>query len=124
MSETPESNPEPEKEETGNKPNGIGNVLSWTFGVLLILLGLGSPVPIILLIWVSMGAVLLPPVGDFVKKQWDFSITRKLKTLVLCSGLVLTFLLAALAASVNQGSGGQSDRGWLEQFYADYYGSY
>ena len=109
----------PKQEQAGMTGKDIA---SWICGVIIILLGLGSPYPLILLAWVFMGAILLPPTARFVKERWDFTISKKLKAICIVSVLCPTFLLGLLASS--QESSGGSDRGWWEQFYADYYGSY
>ena len=105
----------PEKEAMSAK-----DWASWICGVIIILIGLGSPYPLIQFLWILMGAVLLPPTASFVKKQWDFTITKKIKAICIISVLGLTLLLGLLAGDQT----GSSDRGWWEQFYADYYGSY
>ncbi len=97
--------------------------IAWFFGVVFILLGLNSPYPIVLVLWVTMGAVLLPPTTTYIKKQFNFTLSKKIKAATIIVGLFLTMLIGAAANALAEENAAHNDRDWWAQFYADYYSS-
>lgn len=75
-----------------SKKNTIGLILSWTFGVLFALGGLGGIISsdhasaIAMLI---MAAVLLPPITNLINEKLKFHISSGIKTVVIIIGIIV-----------------------------------
>lgn len=70
----------------------VGLVLSWIFGVIFILSGLGALFSLQLisaLVLLVMAIVLLPPANKFISNKFKFELSKGIKALIIIVGLVI-----------------------------------
>lgn len=73
----------------------VGSVLSWIFGVIFVLGGLGALISLQIksaLVLFIMAIVLLPPVYKFVSDKFNFELSKGIKALIIIVGLLAFFI--------------------------------
>jgi hypothetical protein len=104
-------------QRTRPQPNPVTTALGWLAGSLFLLAGLTSPTGTSL-IWMLVGIVLLPPASHLLQEYTPYFLSRRRKTMVLTTGLLITIALAVLDPSCEA----QEGLTWWEHLYSDYYG--
>lgn len=85
------------------------NYYRWGFGCFFVLGGLVSGNPLMALIWLAMGAVLIPPAAEKIEELTGWTLDQELLIKIIAGGLIATVILAGLSAGASMSGSGASD---------------
>ena len=91
------------------KKSTLGKTISWIFGIILILAGLGAFISssfVAGLTLLIMSAVLLPPVHKMFKDKMNFELSKKVKWTVIIIGIIIVGFTANTETPTKESSSG------------------